>query len=232
VERVPAEWERELGETTMDEIQRQFVFSTNKHLKVVLEQSVKPLTTALPKGKIPYQFYVLEMEMPNAFALPGGHVVMTSGLIYLLEEKPEEIAGVVAHEIAHQTQRHLWRKVISSVGPYVLFTMFTGDGPLRLLSDSYHEFAAQSFSQEYELEADSVGWDYLVTAHIDPRGLASSLTKLKGFYGKYPEFNNGVAALSSHPAVDKRIRRLQSKWTKLKDKEQFHTFDLTEGIKP
>jgi len=79
----------------------------------------------------------------------------------------------------------------------------------------------QSFSQQYELEADDVGWHSLVAARIDPRGLANMLRKLQAEWqnmlGSTPKLN----AFSSHPATSKRIRRLDDKWKKLANKTGF-----------
>ena len=79
----------------------------------------------------------------------------------------------------------------------------------------------QSFSQEYELEADSVGWDYLVAAQIDPRGLTDMLRKLKMVEDTTPGAGLQMGAFSSHPATQKRILRLEKKWSKLKNKTLF-----------
>ena len=82
----------------------------------------------------------------------------------------------------------------------------------------------QGFSQEYELEADAVGWESLVAAHIDPRGMTEMLIKLKGVQhrmGADAQFH----AFSSHPATEKRIQRLEAKWKKLKDKSGFIPLD-------
>jgi len=169
----------------------------------------------------------MEEKLPNAFSLPGGHMVVTTGLMYLVDG-PEELAAVMSHEIAHQTEKHIFRKIISSVGPYVIFKMFVGGGALRVLSDNYELLASQSFSQEYELEADSKGWDYLRAANIDPRSLIRILTKLKN---EYDRLTQGVDvqfdAFKSHPGTEKRISRLEAKWKKLKKKDGFITFDET-----
>jgi len=78
----------------------------------------------------------------------------------------------------------------------------------------------QSFSQEYEKEADDTGWDYLLAANIDPRGMIDMFKKLKGIEG-----NTGGSGLprafQSHPDLDQRISRLEKKWRRLSRKSGF-----------
>jgi len=140
-----------------------------------------------------------------------------------MAERPEEIAGVVAHEIAHVTRKHGFRKIIAATGPYLIFKVFLGGGAglLGILGDSSELLVNQSFSQEYELEADSVGWDYLVAAHIDPRGLPDMLRKLEVEQQKVMRAEPAFHAFSSHPATEKRLKVLDAKWKKLKNKSAF-----------
>jgi predicted Zn-dependent protease len=83
----------------------------------------------------------------------------------------------------------------------------------------------QSFSQEYELEADAVGWNYLVAAHIDPRGLPDMLRKLKAEEDKERLSDMDIPGFRSHPDTQKRIDRLEAKWKKLNQKSGFIEFE-------
>ena len=221
VARIPVKWEQDLGDTLMAEVKQQARFVQDPRFLARLDRAVDPLVSTLPKTGFEFKFHVLEHPMPNACALPGGHVLVTTALLELAD-RPEEIAGVVAHELAHVTQKHLFRKVISSAGPYLMFKIFFrgGGGLLGTVSEGSQLLVGQGFSQEYELEADAVGWDSLVAAHIDPRGMIEMLGKLKAF-----QHNIGadaqIHAFSSHPATAKRIERLEAKWKKLKDKTGF-----------
>jgi predicted Zn-dependent protease len=149
-------------------------------------------------------------------------VIVTTGMLKLVE-RPEELAGAVAHEIAHVTQKHMFRQVVSAMGPALLFQLFLGSqgGLVGAVGAGSQILMTQSFSQEYELEADAVGWDYLVAAHIDPRGLTEILRKLQNVEDKEGLSDMEISALRSHPKTQKRIARLQAKWKKLKDKSGF-----------
>jgi predicted Zn-dependent protease len=140
-----------------------------------------------------------------------------------MTETPEELLGVLAHEIAHETQRHVIRHRIAAAGPLVIFGVFmhSRNGAGNLLAIGSGLMVYQGFSKEYETEADDVGWKYLVAANIDPRGMISTFRKLKaeedgmGFSHVMPE------AFASHPALAKRIARLEGKWKKLGQKANF-----------
>src|ERR1700752_3871634 len=85
-----------------------------------VSQAAAPLVRALANTNLDFRFYIIEDGIPNAFALPGGHVLITSGLLEMID-RPEELAGVLAHEIAHVTEKHGIRKIISDAGPYLIF---------------------------------------------------------------------------------------------------------------
>jgi beta-barrel assembly-enhancing protease len=226
VARVPVAWEQELGDKVMAELKEKETFIEDAKLQTNLLQAVAPLLRAVPTNALGYEFYILKYPLPNAFALPGGHVVVTTSLL-TLADRPEEVAGVVAHELAHVTQRHVFRKIVSSAGPYLLCRLFMRDnsGLLGVLAGSSQLLVSQSFSQDYELEADEVGWQYLVAARIDPRGLSDMLRKLKEEQKRMLLTQVGPQAFSSHPATDKRLQRLDAKWAKLKDKSGFIEYE-------
>lgn len=221
VARVPIEWEQELGDKVMAGLKEKEQFPDDTNLLANVTQAVAPLLQVVPNHGLQYKFYLMDYPRPNAFALPGGHVVVTTSLLKLVD-RPEQIAGVVAHELAHVTQRHGFRKIISSAGPYIVGRLFlrSNSGLLGVLAGSSQLLVCQSFSQEYELEADDVGWQYLVAARIDPRGMPEMLQKIKADAERQHDFQ-GPQAFSSHPATEKRIRRLEAKWSRLKDKSGF-----------
>lgn len=226
VARIPVEWEQELGDKLMAELKAEEEFIQDARMQTNLLHAVVPLLRTVPTNGIGYKFYLQMNPLPNAFALPGGHVIVTTSLLELAD-RPEEIAGTVAHEVAHVTLKHGFRKTISSAGPYLLFRLFTrsGSGLLGVLAGGSQLMVHQSFSQEYELEADDAAWQYLVAARIDPRGLADMLRKLEAEHERRKFTVMEPQALRSHPATEKRLRRLDAKWRKLKDKSHFIAYD-------
>jgi predicted Zn-dependent protease len=226
VSRIPPKFEQDLGDKFFAELQQEETFIQDTNLQAKLDLAVTPLLSSLPTNRIHFQFHIMETPMANAFALPGGHVVVTTGLLKLVG-RPEELAGAVAHEIGHVTQKHMFRQVISRMGPALLIQLFMGNqgGLIGALGAGSQLLMAQSFSQEYEFEADSVGWNYLLAAHIDPRGLTDVLRKLKDEEDRERISEMEIAALRSHPTTQKRILRLEEKWKKLKQKSGFIQFE-------
>jgi len=222
VARVPAEWERQLGAETLAELRGEMTFVNDSNRVARLAASARPLLRALLGGETAYQFHIVEDEDPNAFALPGGHILVTTGELKLAE-RPEELLGTIAHEVAHVTQKHGFRSMISSGGPLLVMQVFFSgrSGALGALGGASALLVSQSFSQEYEMEADDVGWSYLVAANIDPRGMTDNFRKTLAYAKQQKWVASVPQAFSTHPTMEKRIARLDAKWQKLPDKARF-----------
>ena len=219
--KVPAEWEQDFGEASLDALREKTPLDQFSNQVAQLTALAAPLIQRLPLGNTKIRFYIVENPKPNAFALPGGHVVVNTGLLEMTD-RPEELLGVLAHELAHVTQKHYAQKIISSSGPLIVFGVFlrSRDGLLNVLSTGSGVMIAQGFSQSYETEADDVGWKYLVAANIDPRGMTSMFRKFKIQEAK--ETGPGLPqAFSSHPALNKRIARLEGKEKRLSPRADF-----------
>jgi len=219
---VPPQWEKTFGDEQIQELRTNLVFVDDSNQVARLTAFAAPLVQSVPAGETRFTFHVVESEYPNAFALPGGHIVITTALLRLVD-RPEELLGVIAHEMAHITQHHHARKIISAAGPVVIFGIFfhSRDQTLDVLSSGSGLLVTQGFSQEYELEADDYGWKYLVAANIDPRGTIEIFKKLKAFDAHSKLADVLPQAFNSHPALDKRIARLQARWEKLPPKSGF-----------
>jgi len=233
VARVPASVELQMGAKAMAEIKQETTFLNDSNLMAKLNGAVAPLIATLPPGPTNYTFYIADDEEANAFALPGGAVIVNRGLL-AIADRPEQVAGVVAHEIAHVTQKHALRQSISSFGPVLLLELFaSSDNHLvGALGATSQLLVIQSFSQEYEFEADSVGWDFLVSARIDPRGMIEMFKKFKAEEDREKELMGpDIPALSTHPTTGKRIAKLEGKWKKLKRKSGFTEMEpWTNGV--
>ena len=130
------------------------------------------LVAGIGDDRYPLKFHIVEDASLNAFAMPGGNVVLHTGLL-LAADSPEEVAGVLAHEIAHVTRRHGIRNIVSSAGLYLVMQMLVGDvsGAVAILTDNSALLLDRKFSRDFEREADEAGWDYLIRSDIEPSGM-------------------------------------------------------------
>ena len=220
VAKVPPQWEEDFGRAQIEGLAGESENYSNQVIQ--LTALAAPLVNSIPLGETKVKFYIVDNPSPNAFALPGGYVVVNTGLL-TLAERPEELLGVLAHELAHVTQKHFARKIISAAGPVLIFGVFlhSRDSLLNVLSQGSGLMVVQGFSKEFETEADDVGWSYLVAANIDPRGMISMFQKLKTYEDSHGHRGSTPRAFESHPALEKRIARLESKWKRLSRQDGF-----------
>jgi beta-barrel assembly-enhancing protease len=228
--RLPPEFEKQQGAALLVELKLESKLTGATSEVARLTTIAQPLLRSA-SGTQEWQFYIIPEESPNAFALPGGHIVVTEGLMKLASG-PEELLGVIAHEMAHLTRKHSFRQGIASAGPlFVLQLFFKGRNEAAAIAAGASALlVSQSFSQEYEKEADDFGWNYLVAANIDPRGSIEMLRKMKGIDATFKDQQVMAKAFSSHPDLDKRIARLEKKWKRLPRKSSF--IDLNADVPP
>ena len=159
--------------------------------------------------------HLLENPELNAFAVPGGHIILHTGLIYATDSE-SELAAVVGHEIAHVSQRHLPRMLAKSeasklpAAAAILASVFVG-GKAGLAGLTVANAALLSnklaFTREFEREADSIGIKLLADAEYDPTAMARFFNKLDryGLGDEAPEF------LRTHPLPFTRIAQAENR---------------------
>jgi predicted Zn-dependent protease len=227
--RIPPEWEVTMGDKFFETIKLQSTPIEDAKLEKDLEALTAPLLRGMGKQPYPFHFHIIKENSINAFALPGGHVVIHSELI-LKADSAEEVAGVLAHEIAHVTKRHTVRNLVKSAGMYVLFQFLFSDVKdlVGVLTSNTRYLMGQKFSRDHEREADETGWQYLIAADVNPRGMITFFEKLK----KEQEGNvigdvqESLAFMSTHPATSERIARLEAKAKELPKDKKYAGFDL------
>jgi predicted Zn-dependent protease len=158
-----------------------------------------------PAAGFRFRFEVADDASLNAFAAPGGLVVVHTGLI-AAARSPDEVAGVLAHEIAHVTERHSVRQLVLQAGVAASVQLLLGspDGAAGALTAAATELATLRFSRDQEHAADVGGLDLLKRAELPPDGLVGFFDRLAREGGGPPAF------LSTHPAPDDRVSRLQA----------------------
>jgi len=146
----------------------------------------------------PFRVYVVDGDVLNAFAAPGGHVVIYREIIDRARD-PQELAGVLAHEMAHEVEGHPASGLVETLG-YGIFSLLTPGGG-EIGSDVAAGIVTSKFSRDDELEADAAGIALLNAAGIDSRGLAR-------FFDTMAEAGNEIPGalefLSTHPTGEHR----------------------------
>lgn len=145
---------------------------------------------------------------PNAFALPDGSIVITRSMLDLIQS-PEELAGVIAHEIGHIDERHVMANVIRNVGVGVFFdVVFGGAGAGQAVALASVNLASLSYSRGDETEADERGFDFMDAAGLNPGAsgaLFARLADMEGAGGDAPDI------LQSHPATRARAQAAEAR---------------------
>ena len=223
--RVPVEWEDKLGSAVIAQYRLGKDFMAEKEAAALLKPLTSPLVNALPDKKYTLHFYVVNDPAINAFALPGGYVVINSGLI-LRAANAEELQGVLGHEIAHVTEQHGLRAVIRSTGIYVIAQTLIGDasGLVALAANAGPLLLNQKYSRDFERDADAKGYELLKRANIDPRGMVAFFRTVLAEQEKQMEKITDENArkameatqgfIGSHPETEERIATLQKKVAK------------------
>lgn len=167
--------------------------------------AVREIGSKLTKGsKYAYQWYVAEDAAVNAFAVPGGYVVVNTGLIQAADSA-EEMAGVLAHEVQHVELRHTLKNLVHSLGLRAAFALALGDISGSALGDMAATLGELKFSRDLESEADAKGLAALRQSGIAPQGMVTFFSKLH----KQEKGATPPALLSTHPASDDRMQTLQ-----------------------
>ena len=162
-------------------------------------------------AKVPFTIKVLDSEEVNAFALPGGFFFVNSGLI-LKAETEAELAGVMAHEIAHVAARHGTRQAtrgelinIASI-PLIFMGGWTGYA-IRQGAGLAIPMGFLTFTRAFEREADFLGLQYLYKAGYDPTAFVDFFEKIQTLEKKKP--GSLAKVFSTHPMTDDRIKTAQ-----------------------
>ena len=207
---VPNEWEAAIGESLVEPVVRQLArldgtetaaFCTASRASEVLEA----LSLRLAPTESPYRFHVrvVNLNMNNAFALPGGQIVIAQGFLRFAES-PDEVAGVLTHEMGHVIHRHTTAAMIEALSLAFLFGVMFGDLGTGAIGWAGETLIGLSFRREAEMEADESAIELLGRAGLSSRGLADFFERIERRTGDMPAF---LHMLSTHPRNESRLRR-------------------------
>ncbi|MBA2662541.1 MAG: M48 family metalloprotease [Bradymonadaceae bacterium] len=211
---VPPSEETQLGEQVSAQVERELRMHPNaevqQYVRGLGEQIVR-VADNVPDG-INFTFQVVDdKQTSNAFALPGGWIYVYSGLMANMDNEAELI-GVIAHEVAHVTRRHVAQRLVTLYGVDLLTRMALGQEP-GIVQSVVATIVQQGFLLRYsrgqETDADNIGLTYIVRANYDPQGFISFFQTMVG-QPSPPTF------LLTHPAPEDRIRNIEEAIAQMK----------------
>ena len=178
------------------------------------------IVAGLEKPLFNYHFYVIKTDPYNAFAIPAGYIFINSGLLMAMDDE-DELAGILAHEIAHVNARHIsqkiemskkigWARMAGMVAGALMGIAGAGDAAQAVTRGSAGaaQTAELAYSRENEMQADELGLDYLANAGYSGEGLLKILKKMRS--KQWFDSNQVPTYLMTHPAVDDRIAYLDT----------------------
>ena len=150
----------------------------------------------------------------NAFAVPGGYLYFYTGLIKTLENEAEFV-GVMAHEMAHVARRHSTQQITDAYGIDLLLSMLLGKSQnqwVKIAADMTSGLVDLKFSRNHEYEADKYAVIYTYPTEWDARGVAD-------FFNRMNTQTHTPVFLSTHPADEKRVEKVNEEWKKQGSKQ-------------
>lgn len=215
---VPRSVEEKIGEAVLE--------SMAPKEKRCADPSMQKLARALDRGGLgsSYRFrvYVAEDEMVNAFAAPGGYIVVYRGLLDKTK-KSDQAAAVLAHEMQHVIQRHSVKGLMRGVSIWVALALLTGD-PTSTIAALAGNLSSLHYMREDEASADREGLKMLARAGIDPMSMVRMLEILSQQEGDMPR---AAQYFSSHPLTRDRIEAVR----KLAEETDFRPVRVLSGAK-
>lgn len=206
---IPLAWEESLGDGVVDDIAGIFGAFTKGDVKWCNDPAGRlalDKMTGLLANQItsPYRFEVtvLDVDMVNAMAAPGGRIVIF-GKLLTDARSPDEVAGVLAHEMGHAIYRHPTEAVARSMGISLVFNVLLGGLGSGASGAVGQALVSSAYSRDAERNADSAALDMLSGAQISARGFADFFGRLAEMEGDGP---NALSFISSHPSSDERAR--------------------------
>ncbi len=193
-----------VGRETAQDVKAEVGVLEDSELTAYVDGIGRKLLRGLSRRSFGYQFYVVDMPEPNAFALPGGYIFVSRGLLALANDE-DELACVIGHEIIHSARRH------AAASQALMQRQF----PLAMAQAPFATLA--SYSREMEREADEGGQILCAAAGYDPMAMSTFMTSLNSVERLTRGFSRGPSYFDTHPgsverAASNAVRAREIRW--------------------
>ena len=212
--------EQSLGRAILRDVYADPRYLDDPEIEGYLNQLGYRLVSVSPRNQRDFTFFVVNDPSVNAFAMPGGIIGVHTGLL-MAAQSESELAGVIAHEIAHVTQDHIARMITAQTQSYLptiaalaLALLASRSNPnvasAAIASTQAYSIQNQlNFSREFEREADRLGYDMLTRGGFDPRGMSGFFARLQRASRFYD--SSAPAYLRTHPLTSERIADMEAR---------------------
>jgi predicted Zn-dependent protease len=179
----------------------------SKQAKITLDSLVAKICISNNINPNKIKVHLIEKNEDNAFALPDNHLVIYSSLIIHCKDE-SELAGVLAHEIAHMELHHVMKKIVKEIGVSALLSATGNTNPI-IFQKAVRLLSSSAYDRSLESDADNKAVEYLQQAKINPLGLASFLMKLEK--NNMHNITNKFEVINSHPNSYTRAKAIKIK---------------------
>jgi predicted Zn-dependent protease len=203
--RFPVAYEIQLGQNIYNQMKEDFDIDEQK--TALANDFFNELKI---KSNYPIHITVVNAPIKNAFALPGGNIVVYDEILQKMNSE-EEFAALLCHEYSHISFKHTTRSLFRNLGTYVILSIVLSDinGIMGVLIENAHTIKSLSYTRALEEEADRNGLKLLIASGVNPYGMVNLFKHLK-------EKNQGSIDmpefLSSHPLLDERIKYIENEY--------------------
>lgn len=203
------EWQ--LGAQLERDIARQMPLVTDRAALTYVNRIGQRIVNQTELAQAPWEFHIVDSPEINAFNIPGGHVYVNTGLIQATDNVAE-LAGVMAHEIAHGVARHGTEQVSKAYGFNIIAGLALGANPpiyQQILAQIVGAGTFARFGRDAEREADDLGLQYMIGAGYDPHGMVTMFQELLSRRQRQP--GSVDQFFSSHPLTEERIQNVRAR---------------------
>lgn len=206
--------EKQMGDKFAVEIEKKYQVVNDPEVQSYIDRVGKRLLTGVQKVEFPYTFKVVKDESINAFAIPGGHTYVNTGLIKAAASE-DELAAVMAHEINHVVARHSTKQMTKQYGYEMVAQLVLGNqGAItQMAADLFGKAGLLYYSREMESQADYLGVETMYKAGYNPNGMVTFFQKLEAQGQQNP--TKAAKFFSTHPATPQRIQDIKAEIAQL-----------------